>query len=207
MITRLKNIYWLYSVNKNISKLEKRKFDDSIYDTVLRITYFYNSFPRKKYKIERGLVASIVKQVRSLYPYQVKGETEAEKLYKEYFTLENHIPSFDYLKKGMYLKRFRNSYPVKGVRYSEYYLNFESFPCDIYRIKEKSKYGTWVLTDVEGGYWVDSIGDYEITAFLLTTKEEIEEFKSRQKEYKNLEKEIQKKLKEINKLKEKQKKI
>lgn len=209
MFTRLKNRIWLYKVNKNIKLLEDENSKwFSLIKKVQNIISFY-SFSRKKskYKTERNLVASIARQVRKLHPYKPTGITEAQTLYEDYFTLENHIESFNDLKKGMYLKRFRNNYPEKGEKYSEYHLNFDSGDLGVYKITEKSEYGSWKLTNIRNDYWCESIKDSEITAFLYATEKEIQSFKSREIKYREMKKEIDMKFKEVGKLQQKAKKI
>lgn len=205
MIQQLKNKLWLYRVNKDISILGK-----DVQDKIHRLVDWVsvkNSATKKKLKTERNLIASILKQVRTLHPYKVIGETEVEKLYKEYFTLDNHIPNFKSVKVGQYLKRFRNYYPAKGERYCQYHENYSSGKLEVFKVEELTKYGSFRLSDATDSYWEDSLSDYDITAFLFATKQEIQQFKSRKKEYKEMQKLIDRKQKELEKLKSKQRKI
>lgn len=206
MITRIKNLIWLYKVNKNIKLLPDESYNR------YQEKFFYHSknfwFNKKKYKITRNLAASIIKQIRKEHPYKVIGQTEAEKLYKEYFTLENHIPNFESIKKGIYLKRFRDIYPIKSKKYSKYYINCNPCDYDVYKVVEKSEQGgSWKLINFKDDYWVESIDKDEITAYIFATKEEIEQFKSRKKEYKSIEDKVKQLYKEIKMLRESQRKL
>lgn len=205
MIQQLKNKLWLYRVNKDISIL-----GEDVQEKIYRLVDWVstkNPATKNRYKTERNLIASILKQVRELHPYKIIGETKAEKLYKEYFILSNHIPSFDSIKVGQYLKRFRNSYPVKGEKYCEYHENFSSGKLEVLKVEEFTKYGSFRLSNATDNYWEDSLSDYDITAFLFATKEETQQFKLRKKEYKEIQKLIDRKQKELEKLKNKQRKI
>ena len=51
----------------------------------------------KKRGVLRNLLAERIRNIHSVYKYQPIDYSEAKKMYEEYFTLENHIPSYSKL--------------------------------------------------------------------------------------------------------------
>lgn len=196
--TKYLNLWTLYKWHKDVNKI---KHPYSFFDN-----YHYFT-PKKKNSKTRNLIASILKQLRSLHPYKIKDYSEAEKLYKEYFTLENHIPDISSVKVGQFVKRFRNEYAVKGKQFCEHYINFSSGDLEVLQVTGVSDSGSFKLSNISEDSWYDTLDEGYLTGFLFATKEEIKQFKNRQKEYKRIEKEMQLRYKELEKLREMQNKI
>lgn len=198
IIIKYQNLWTLYKWHKDVKKI---KYPDRFFKGYSFLT------PKKKNSKTRNLIASILKQLRTLHPYKIKDYSEAEKLYKEYFTLENHIPSLSSVKVGQFVRRFRNEYAVRGQQFCEYFITFSSGDLEVLEVTEVSDSGSFKLSNISDDSWCDTLDEGYLTGFLFATKEEIKGFKNRQKEYKSLEKQIELKQKEVSKLREMQNKL
>ena len=125
-------------------------------------------------------------------------------LYKEYFTLENHIPSFDYLKelvkkKEVWVISFRAKYPVKGEKYfSSYYINYSVTSKFAFKLgKELTEFG-YLQSDPYVNDFGHSVSEEYLTKFKFATKEEIKQSKERVKALAKIQKEIESKQEELS---------
>lgn len=188
LITKIKNIVFLYRANGDISliKADHYQFFD-------RCLSFYRG---KKNTTERNLLASIIKQLRAISPYKIQDYSKAKLLY-------NSIEPIDLskVKVGDFVFKFSRKEPVKGKRWCEYHIN-ESGSEGIYKVHRYSgSYDYFSLADYRGEWnHFTTLKDGTSRSFRFATKEEIKEFKNRQKGFKDQEKTIAQKYKEIQEL-------
>jgi len=192
MFTKIKNLWTLYKWNKDVNKIKNK---DSFLKTYKHFT------PKRKGSNTRNLIASILKQIRD---YKVLGYySEAKSLYDEYWTLDNHIPSFEYIREKVkeseiWLTLFRRDYPVKGTRFCEYFINSSGGLKTFKLSSEEKSYG--FVSDPFVNEFGNSISEENLTQFKFATKEEVEKEKSRQKKISDVEKLIKIKQKEVQAL-------
>ena len=195
----LKDLIFLYRASKDISLVKRNHYEF--------ISAVFNLSRQKRYKRKyiRGLLYPIIKQLRTVSPYRIQNYRKAELLYKEYFTLENHIPSFEYLKElvkkeEVWVIGFRAEYPVKGEKFSEYYTNYSGHSKFAFKLSVKlTKYES-LKSDPYVNDFGHTVNEEEITRFKFATKEEIQQSKDRVKALEEIQKEIDSKQKELNKL-------
>ena len=141
-------------------------------------------------------MALLIRKIRKEKPYEIRGFSKAKQFY------ENQSKGVDFskVKEGSYVVKFTEEYAVKGKRWCEYYINFTS-GLGLFKVgKWNDKWEYFILEDYKGNYGNFSIDEKESVMFRFATKEEIQEFKNRQKEYKAKRKEIDKLQEQIIKL-------
>lgn len=141
-------------------------------------------------------MAQLIRKIRKENPYKIQDYSKAKELY------DSRIPiDLSEVKEGSYVYKNREE-PVKGERWCEYFIN-ECGTEGIYRIdKWHDSYKYWSVEDYTGNRntFGNSLDEESSRSFRFATKEEIQEFKNRQKEYKAKRKEIDKLQKQISKL-------
>lgn len=153
----------------------------------------------------RDLLAQILIRWRKREPYRPQYR-ESKKLYEEYFKMEGHIPSFDVLKEGDYLVKFRSEAPVKGERYNEYYTN-DGFPNRLgtYKLGKKDEKYNYFKTEID--YYGEGVSDDFFTSFRYATDEEVKKYDEDIKRYRELEKKIKMISKVLDKIRKEKDKI
>ena len=153
---------------------------------------------KRKNSWVRNQVAQLIKKIRKVRPYKIVEYSKAKELY------ENQPEPIDFSKvsTGKYVVKFTEEYAVKGKRWCEYYINFTS-GLDIFEVgKWNEKYESFTLIDSKDRWGIYSLNEKDSVMFRFATKEEIKDFKNRQKEYKQKKEEIdtlQKQLTELYK--------
>lgn len=209
MIRNISDIIKLYRIHRDIDMIEHDKYTIS---RAMRMKYIWDK--DKKNSVRRKLMTSIIKQLRSIYPYKPKDFSKAKKLYEDYFKMEGHIPSFEHLidatsnQKKVYLIKWSNTCPYKGDRYSEYYLN-ESFHVgkdsvghifEVGDIDEDKNFDVRVeLKDASGGKSI--LKSNGLTGYRYATSEEIKLFKETEEKISNIKRQIDKKREDIERIK------
>jgi len=189
MLAQIKNFWTLYKWHKDVSKIKNKS------NFLNRYRHFT---PKRKGCSTRNLIASILKQIRD---YKVIDYSQAKEIYDEYWILENHIPSFEYLREKVkegevWVTLFRNEYPVKGSRFCEYFINSSGGLKTFKLSSEEKSYG--FVSDPFVNEFGNSISEENLTQFKFATKEEIQKEKSRQKKISDIEKLIKIKQKELS---------
>lgn len=174
------------------------------YDFPERIKRSKQKVLKGKNTVLRNLVSIVLKMYREKQPYKVVDYSKTKKLYEDYFLMENHIPSFDWLRekvkkdKDVWVTCFRRAYPVKGKRYSEYHINQRGTPNTFKLDKKERSYGFVAEPFVND--LAHSINSGNLTQFKIATTEEIESEKQRLKHNEEIEYRILKKRNEISEL-------
>ena len=188
LITKIRNIIFLYRTNKDIRLVKANHYQ--FYD---RCLYFFRG---KKNTIERNLLASIIKQLRVISPYKIQDYIKAKKLFDSITPID-----ISNIKKDTYVFKFSREEPVKGKRWCEYFIN-QSGNVGIYKVHKYSKeYNYWSLENYDSNWnHFTVINEESMRYFRFATKEEITDFKNRKKEFKKQQELIAKKYKEIEEL-------
>lgn len=190
---RVRNYRFLKKVLSGKEKLARKDRSLNLIDTLFRV---YSK--SKKKSCDRNLAAGVVRKIRNKYPYEVKGWAEAEKQYKEYFNLDRAIKSFSDLKEGDYITLYTDTYAGKGYKEFEYWIGniYDARVGTTFKLGECRKdYGYFYIS--EGG---DVIGIDDITAYLYSTKEEIEVYEAEERRKNKIKDKIEKLNEEVAKL-------
>ncbi|MCK9574815.1 MAG: hypothetical protein WC979_02820 [Candidatus Pacearchaeota archaeon] len=93
----------------------------------------------------RNHSAKMLKTLRNLYPYKPENYSEAKEMYESYLK-QGMITSFENLKVGDWVTALDNHAPVKGKRFAEYYVNYnsEGNVGEAYQIEKFYNYGETV---------------------------------------------------------------
>ena len=189
LITHIRNLIFLWR-QKDKTEIPKNA------DVDLFLRVMKNNYKRKNSWV-RNQVALLIRKIRKEKPYKVQDYSKAKQFY------ENQPKGIDFskVKEGSYVVKFTEEYAVKGKRWCEYYINFTS-GTGVFKVgKWDDKWGYFRLEDYRGEdgiYSLDMEDDRKV--FRFATKEEIKDFKNRQKEYKQKKDLIAKKQEEISKL-------
>ena len=189
LTTHIRNIIFLCRENRR-EEIKSKKADVEV---VLRVAK--NTYKRKNSWV-RNQVALLIRKIRKEKPYKIQDYSKAKKFF------ENQPEPIDFSKvsTGKYVVKYTEEYAVKGKRYCEYYINF-TFGTGVFKVGEwNDKWGYFRLIDSEDRCGIYSLEERESIMFRFATKEEIKEFKIRQKEYKQKKKEIEVLQKQISKL-------
>ena len=189
IINKIKNIIFLCRANKDISKVRS----DAEY-----LIKFVQEWNKTKNSLERNLSCSIIKQLRLQNLYKVIDYSEAKKLYDEVIPIDLSI-----VKTGNYVTRIFEKDIVKGKRWCEYF--FEGYYSLGVSIVHSEKYYESAKYFALGNHKEDwnnfnVLNKESSRSFRFATKEEILEFKNRQKKFKQIKKEIEVKQEDISKL-------
>lgn len=197
-----RKVYWRYRNYRFLKRLLKEDLSVDYFWFVRNTFYFYRDY--RKQGCERNLAAAALKKVRQKYPYHIKGWTENQKIYEEYFNLPGAIKSLEELKKKwkdekeVYVTMFREESVYKGEKVFEY--NSVSTILNgiiVYKVEAWSKAEEYFkLSD---GSW-HNLNDEWMTAFRYSTPEEIKNYKTKAAQKKRIQKEIDRKQKEISEL-------
>lgn len=161
------------------------------------VSFVQNAYKTKNSKV-RNLTCSLIKKYRKEYPYRIQDYSKAKELYDSITPID-----LSKIKKGSYVVKFSRDEPVKGKLWCEYYIN-QGGTEGIYKVNnwnESFKY--WNTVDYSGAdknTFGNEVDEGSSRSFRFATKEEITEFKNRQKQYKQKKKEIALKQKELSKL-------
>lgn len=201
-ITQIKNIIFLYRANKDLNLIKINHYE--FYKRAFSITK--NNYKGKK-SLYRNLLAGLLHKLRKISPYRIQGYSECEKLYKEYFTLENSIQNFEDLQRRVlnneeiFLYKFREENPIKGNSYSAYHTNWASGKSYVVKLSEYGKkYDDWIKTTTLNGEHSSKIDKDDITMYLFATDEQIRNSKLSVEKRNEIQKEINKLESKISKL-------
>lgn len=165
----LKNLYFLYRANKDLSLV---KVEYSIFiDRALNIMR-----EESKRGILRNLTSSLIRKMRVEKPYQVKDYSEIKKLYDDYYKSPYAIQSIKELQdvlsveRVVYITKFSTSAPRKGKGYSEYLVNTYGSEVGVFKI---TKYNDAHRSFQLKGSRVDYLDECNITCYRYSTDEEI----------------------------------
>jgi hypothetical protein len=184
--THIRNVIFLWKENRK----EKVNLDFNVENLLKVIKNTY----KKKNSWVRNQSAILIRKIRKEKPYKIQDYSEAKAKY-------DSIEPIDLAKvqKGSYVVKFSREEPVKGKRWCEYYINSRGGE-GIYKVSQYYKiYKYWSVEDYKG-YELNAIDESSSRSFRFATKEEIEEFKNRQKEYKEKKKQIKLLDQQISKL-------
>lgn len=203
LTTKIKNIIFLYQAKEDISFIKDNYYADRFitHNMTLARKYYKN-----KNSLIRNLLATVFRLVRKKFPHKIGEFKDSEKMYKEYFTLERHIPSFAKLKKlvktqEVWTTGFRNEFPVKGKRWCEYWIN--SSGINIGRAMKLGKYNRkykWFYFEPFENSLNCTISEENFTQFKFSSVEEISAEKERIKKEEEFELKIEAKRKELQEL-------
>ena len=187
LTVRIRNFIFLWCENK-----KQTVNKDLNIENMLKVT---KASYKTKGCLIRNLVASIIRKHRKENPYRIEDYSKAKALYDSIIPID-----LSKVNKGSYVFKFSREEPVKGKRYCEYYIN-QCGEEGIYKVQcyeEKSDY--FSLLKYNGDLNHCGLDSKRSRSYRFATKEEITEFKNRQKQYKQKKKEIALKQKELNKL-------
>ena len=186
LTTRIRNFIFLWRKNKK----ETVNKDLNI-ENILRVT---KASYKTKGCLIRNLVASIIRKVRKEKPYRIQDYSKAKTLYDSITPID-----LSKVKVGDFVFKFSREEPVKGDRWCEYYIN-QCGGEGIYKVHSNN--GSYFSLATYKGEWnhFTVLKEGSARSFRFATKEEIKEFKNRQKEYKQKKELIAKKQEEISKL-------
>lgn len=186
--TRIRNFIFLWRKNKK----ETVNKDLNI-ENILRVT---KASYKTKGCLIRNLVASIIRKIRKEKPYRIQDYSKAKTLYDSITPID-----LSKVKVGDFVFKFSREEPVKGDRWCEYYINQRGSE-GIYKIhRYNGAYDYFSLADYRGEWnHFTVLKEGSSRSFRFATKEEIKEFRNRQKEYKQKKEIIAKKQKEVSKL-------
>lgn len=190
--TRIKNFIFLWRENRKVTVNK-----DLNIENMLRVT---KSSYKTKDCIIRNLVASVIRKVRKEKPYVIQDYSKAKKLYDSITPI-----NLSKVKAGDFVFKFSREEPVKGDRWCEYYIN-EGGSVGIYKVHKKQEAkvydGDYFSLELYNGEWnhFSVLKEGSSRSFRFATKEEIKEFKNRQKQYEQKKELIAKKQEEISKL-------
>jgi len=203
IIQEIRDVVFLSRANRNL-KLVKANHRNFLETSIKVARKFWG---KKKNTTRRNLLAQLLRQIRFETPYKVQDYSKAEKMYNDYFKLDNAISSFEALRErvngddDVWVTCFRRDIPVRGKRYSEYYVNggggLEVFKLD----REEKSYG--FVSDPYINDLGHCISANNITQFLFSTPEEINNKQQKDKKVSDLQKMIKEKEKEVSKLRTK----
>ena len=186
--THIKNLIFLWRENR------KEKVNLEL-DAELLLKRTKNAYKRKNSWV-RNQVALLIRKLRKEKPYRIQDYSEAKAKYDSIEPID-----LSKVKVGSYVFKFSREEPVKGERWCEYYIN-QSGGEGIFKVdKWNEKWSYWSVEDYRGeDTFGNSIDEGSSRSFRFATKEEIEEFKNRQKEYKEKKKQIKTLEQQISKL-------
>lgn len=189
LTTHIRNLIFLWRENRKETAVDL-KIDVS--ELIGRVKHNY----KIKNSWVRNQTASLIKKIRKEKPYKIQDYSKA----KQFYETQPEVIDFSKVKEGSYVVKFTEEYAVKGKRWCEYYINFTS-GTGVFKVGEwNDKWEYFRLEDYRGDYGIFSIDEKESIMFRFATREEIQEFKNRQKEYNRLKKEIDKLQEQITKL-------
>ena len=188
LTTRIRNFIFLWRENRK----QTVNKDLNIENMLIKVQTFYKT----KNSLIRNLLASVIRKVRKEKPYVIQDYSKAKALYDSITPID-----LSKVKAGDFVFKFSREEPVKGDRWCEHYIN-ESGSIGIYKIhKYNGEYDYFSLADYRGEWnHFTTLKEKTARSFRFATKEEIKEFKNRQKEYKQKKEIIAKKQEEISKL-------
>jgi len=188
--TRIKNFIFLWRENKRERVNKSLNIENMI--RVIKISY------KTKRGLVRNLGASLIRKVRKEEPYKIIDYSKAKTLYDSITPID-----LSKVKAGSYVFKFSREEPVKGERWCEYFIN-QSGSEGTYKVhKQKDNpYSYWWSLETYKGEWnhLTTLKESSARSFRFATKEEIKEFKNRQKQYEQKKKEIAIKQEQLNKL-------
>lgn len=194
LIVRYKNYRFLKKALREDMKMNWDYFTRSCFKTLRKF---------KKNGCDRNLATTVIKKYRSKYPYWVKGWTDNQKLYEEYFTLPGAIKSLEEVKEKLnegdvYVTMFREFSVYKGEKLFQYsqVSTFLKQPVVYKLIDYKKKYNSFRIVD----NGLITLDDEWMTAFRYSTEEEIAEYKLEIARQKEIQQKINLKQKEISEL-------
>ncbi len=188
LTTHIKNLIFLWRENRE----ERVNLE---LDAELLLKRTKNAYKRKNSWV-RNQVALLIRKLRKEKPYRVQDYSEAKAKY-------DSIEPIDLSKvtRRSYVVKISREEPVKGKRWCEYYIN-QSGGIGTYKIhKYNDEYKYWSVENYKGDWnHFTTLKEESSRSFRFAAKEEIEEFKNRQKEYKEKKKQIKILEQQISKL-------
>lgn len=212
--------FWLKKVLRDPKKHIERPYE--FLERIVRFTPHYKKTNWFKREI-RKMTAELIRAVRKDNPHHIIGWGKAQKMYDDYFKMDNHIPSFEYLVElhtsmqqldpPIYLTKFRRQCPVRGEKLFSYYINQHGYDnrdntklvaTPLMKLVT-DKYGTrfYFSQDSNGG----SLNDTEITMYRFSTPKEIRRYHNHRYLRAKLEIKIEKKREELDALRKQQREI
>ena len=179
--THIRNLIFLWRENRKETALDL-KIDVS--ELIGRVKHNY----KRKNSWVRNQVALLIRKIHKEKPYKVIDYSKAKQLFESIEPLDTSL-----LSKHSYITRVRTEYPVKGNRWCHYFINYSYGELDTYKMREDFEMENYL------GNPFNFLPEYT-RAFRFATKEEIRDFKNRQKEYKQKKEEIESLQKQITKL-------
>jgi len=188
LTTHIKNLIFLWRENK------KEKVDLEL-DAELLLKRTKNAY-KKKNSWVRNQVALLIRKLRKEKPYRVQDYSEAKAKYDSIEPID-----LSKVKVGSYVFKFSREEPVKGERWCEYYIN-QSGSEGVYKVYKYNDNYKYFSLETYSGDWnhFTTLKEESSRSFRFAAKEEIEEFKNRQKEYKEKKKQIKILEQQISKL-------
>lgn len=192
LTTRIRNFIFLWRENRK----ETVNKDLNI-ENMLRVTKA--SYKTKGCAI-RNLLASVIRKVRKEKPYVIQDYSKAKKLYDSIEPID-----LSKVKVGGFVFKFSREEPVKGDRWCEYFIN-QGGSEGTYKVHEQKGYKSfkneYFSLETHKGEWnhFTTLKESSARSFRFATKEELKEFKNRQKQYEQKKREIALKQEELNKL-------
>ena len=188
LTTRIRNFIFLWRENRK----QTVNKDLNIENMLIQVQTFYKT----KNSLIRNLLASVIRKVRKEKPYVIQDYSKAKALYDSITPID-----LSKVKAGDFVFKFSQEEPVKGDRWCEYYIN-QCGEEGVYKVhKYKESYNCWSLETYKGEWnHFTALEEESARSFRFATKEEIKEFKNRQKEYKQKKEIIAKKQEEVSKL-------
>jgi hypothetical protein len=186
--THIRNLIFLWRENK------KEQVDLTLnIEKMLKVT---KAAYKNKTSWVRNQVALLIRKIRKERPYVIQDYSEAKAKYDSIEPID-----LSKVKKGSYVVKISREQPVKGERWCEYYIN-QSGREGTYKVDEWMwEWGFWCLKSYRGeDVFGNRLNEASSRSFRFATKEEIEEFKNRQKEYKQKKKQIKILEQQISKL-------
>lgn len=184
--THIRNLIFLWR-QKDKTEIPKNA------DVDLFLRVMKNNYKRKNSWV-RNQVALLIRKIRKEKPYKVQDYSKAKELYDSREPID-----LSKVKDGSYVYKISREEPVRGKRWCEYYIN-QCGEEGVYKVYKKEK--EYFSLERYNGEWnhVTTLDEESSRSFRFATKEEIQEFKNRQKEYKAKRKEIDKLQQQISRL-------
>ena len=185
LTTHIRNLIFLWR-QRNKTEIPKNA-DVDLFLLVIKNTY------KRKNSWVRNQVALLIRKIRKEKPYKIRGYSKAKQFYEN----QHRGIDFSKVKEGSYVVKFTEEYVVKGKRWCEYHMNFDR---GLGTFKVNNKYPDFFFLIDYKDEVKFALHECHVAMFRFATKEEIQEFKNRQKEYKAKRKEIDKLQEQISKL-------
>lgn len=106
-----------------------------------------------KTKYYKRVITKLIKKYRT--PYKPVDFSEAKSLYLE-FQKQNALKKTDQVKEGDFLYVISDEYPVKGMRFSDYYINYSAYSNEQKVVQVDDVY----TNAIDGNYFISSDNNF-----------------------------------------------